>query len=66
MPKRNHALRPNAIGEPIETTLLELVQLLARAGRPEDEIVAAVLESLDREEIVLTGNFRGARLGRDV
>jgi hypothetical protein len=44
---------------PRETTLLELVQSLARQGRSAHEIAATVLELLARGRVVLIGNFRG-------
>jgi hypothetical protein len=62
MPTRVNEAFPNAIDEPVETTLLELVQSLAREGGSEHEIVAAVLELVDNEEVVLIGSFRGQRL----
>jgi hypothetical protein len=51
MPTRHDAIVPNAAEEPVEMTLLELVQSIVREGGPEDEIVAAVLELLDSEEV---------------
>jgi hypothetical protein len=65
MPTRHDAIVPNAAEEPVEMTLLELVQSIVREGGSEDEIVAAVLELLDSEEVVLIGNFRGERLECD-
>jgi hypothetical protein len=62
MPTRHDAVLPNAAEEPVETTLLELVQSIVWEGGSEDEIVAAVLELVDSEEVVLIGNFRGERL----
>ena len=44
--------------------MLEFVQLLAREGRTEDEIVAAVLELVNSGQVILVGNFRGAPLQR--
>ena len=48
----------------LRTTMLELVQSLAREGRSEDEIVATVLELVDSGQVVLSGNFRGIPLQR--
>ena len=42
--------------------MLEFVQLLAREGRSEDEIVAAVLELVNSGQVILSGNFRGIPL----
>ena len=65
MPTRHDAVLPNAAEEPVETTLLELVQSIVWEGGSEDEIVAAVLELVDSEEVVLIGNFRGEHLECD-
>jgi len=65
MPTRHDAVLPNAAEEPVEMTLLELVQSIVHEGGSEDEIVAAVLELLDSEEVVLIGNFSGERLECD-
>jgi hypothetical protein len=51
-------------GRSVRTTMLELVQSLAREGRSEDEIVAAVLELVDSGQVILLGNFRGTPLQR--
>ena len=42
--------------------MLKLVQSLAREGRSEDEIVAAVLERVNSGQVILVGNFRGVPL----
>ena len=44
--------------------MLELVQSLAREGRSEDEIVAAVLELVNSGQVILIGNLRGTPLRR--
>ena len=66
MPTRHDAALANAADEPVETTLLELVQSIVWEGGSEDEIVAAVLDLMDSERVVLIGNFRGERLECDV
>ena len=62
MPTRHNAVLPNTAEEPVETTLLELVQSIVWEGGSEDEVVAVVLELLDSEQVILIGNFRGERL----
>jgi hypothetical protein len=47
---------------PRRTTLLELVQSLAREGRSEPEIVATALALIESGQVILTGNFRGVPL----
>jgi hypothetical protein len=46
----------------IDTTLLELVQTLARSTSDEREIVATVRHLLRTGRVRLIGNFRGRRL----
>jgi len=43
-----------------ETTLLELVRAVSEVARDEREIVAVVVDLLDRGKARLVGNFRGA------
>jgi len=50
-------------GEGIDTTLLELVQAIARNSSDEREIVATVRHLLRTGRVRLIGNFRGHRLG---
>jgi hypothetical protein len=44
------------------TTMLELVQSLARQEIPEHEIVSTVLELVESGRVILVGNFRGIAL----
>ena len=44
------------------TTLLELVQSLAKEGAGEQEIVATVLALVESGGVILIGNFRGLPL----
>jgi hypothetical protein len=43
--------------------MLELVHSLARQGASEREIVASVLDLLERGRAILIGNFRGVPIG---
>ena len=47
---------------PIETTLLELVQLLEELTEDDQLVVATVCDLLKRGEVRLIGNFRDERL----
>jgi len=49
----------------IDTTLLELVQAIARRTSDEREIIATVLRLLRTGRVRLIGSFRGSRLGAD-
>ncbi len=51
--------------EPIETTLLELVQVLHELTHDDREIVATVISLIDDGKVRLTGNFAGQRLRVD-
>jgi hypothetical protein len=43
-----------------ETTLLELVRAVSEVARDEREIIAVVVDLLERGKARLVGNFRGA------
>jgi hypothetical protein len=45
-----------------QTTMLELVQTLARRGMSEREIVRTVFDLVRSGQVVLIGNFRGTPL----
>ena len=47
---------------PIETTLLELVQLLGELTEDDQIVVATVCDLLERGEVRLIGTFRDERL----
>lgn len=47
---------------PRKTTMLELVQSLAKEGVGEREIVATVLALVEGGDVILIGNFRGIPL----
>jgi len=49
-------------GEPVETTLLELVQTIGELTQDDREVVATVIEMLHTGRVRLIGNFRGQRI----
>lgn len=48
--------------DPVETTLLELVEVVGDVTDDEREVVATVLDLLRSGRVRLIGNFRGAML----
>jgi len=53
---------PATQGEPVETTLLELVQTIGELTQDDREVVATVIEMLRNGRVRLIGNFRGQRI----
>ncbi len=56
------AATPIPLDGPIETTLLELVQLLEELTDDDQLVVTTVVDLLRRGEVRLIGNFRDERL----
>ncbi|MAE93139.1 MAG: hypothetical protein CL910_00620 [Deltaproteobacteria bacterium] len=56
------ARAPNRPPAPVETTLLELVQVLGELTDDDREVVAAVRDLLAERRVRLTGNFAGENL----
>lgn len=57
------AIGPQYLAAPsqvTETTLLELVKAVSEVSRDEREIIAVVVDLLERGRARLVGNFRGA------
>ena len=52
--------------QPHYSTLLALVQSLADTSGSEDELVATAFDLVDSGRVVLTGNFKGCRLGPEL
>ena len=52
-------LDPKAHEAPVETTLLELVQVLSELTDDDREVVAAISSLLEEGRVRLTGNFAG-------
>ena len=53
---------PEVEGKVIETTLLELVQMIGELTEDDREVVATVIEMLHSGRVRLIGNFRGQRI----
>lgn len=47
---------------PIPITMLELIQLVQRQTRTDDETVRLVVSMINRRRVVLCGNFAGQRI----
>ncbi|MEN8159441.1 MAG: hypothetical protein ABFS41_05130 [Myxococcota bacterium] len=60
-PKARRPL-PEVDGKVVETTLLELVQMVGELTEDDREVVATVIELLHSGRVRLVGNFRGQRL----
>jgi hypothetical protein len=54
----SYSIEPSAAGEPLELTLLELVQAVGEVSDSEEEVIATVLYMLRSRKIRLAGNFR--------
>jgi hypothetical protein len=59
LPQSSEALRDPA--EPVDTTLLDLVQAVSQETEDEREVIATVLNLLRSGRARLIGNFRGFR-----
>jgi phage terminase Nu1 subunit (DNA packaging protein) len=56
---------PELDTQPVDVTLLELVDVVNEIADNEDEVVATVIYMIERGSVRLRGNFRGERIRLD-